>query len=779
MTGAIGRLSAACGLLLAATAGDVAAQPTAAVRHLNRPLAAHIVVPQARSFGAAATQSVQVTEVNVGVVIVEQVATTTMDIHLQNPTSRRLEAELIVPVPDKSAVRGFTFQGAASEPTAELLARSEARQIYDRIVSKMKDPALLEFVGYNLIRSAVFPVEPNGTQKLRLTYEHLLSADGPRVDYVLPRSEAVDYGVPWRVAVKIKSKSPISTVYSPSHQLETTRAADGIVSARIAKDAVTQPGAFRLSYLLDSGGVTASLLAYPDPQIGGGYFLLLAGLPPKPAEHDKIRREVTLVIDRSGSMNGEKLEQAREAALQVLAGLEDGEAFNVITYNQTVDVFSPQPVVKSRESEQNARKFIQGIRPQGGTNIHDALLEALRPTATKDTLPMVLFLTDELPTIGQTSEAAIRNVATKANPYNRRVFTFGVGVDVNTPLLENIAYETRATVNFVLPEEDVEVKVGSVFKKLAGPVFAEPKLQVLTTDGERAPSRVRDVLPQRLPDLFDGDQLVLLGQYSDEEPLVFRVTGNYLGKPREFKFQFDFAAATTRNAFVPRLWASRQIGVLMDGVREAGADPQTLAAVAAGNAAGPVDPKLKELIDEIVRLSLEFGILTEYTAFLAREGTDLSQKDQILAEANRNFYGRAVGTRVGLSSVNQDNNLQYQKAQMCLNTRNEYWDANMQRVAITRVQQVNDRAFYRQQGRWVDSRLVESEQARQPRKTVEFGSPDFMQLVQKLASNNRQGCVSMGGDVVLEVDGEAILIKAPASAPAQAEASSQQQARPQ
>ena len=89
--------------------------------------------------------------------------------------------------------RGFTFQGSASEPTAELLRKEAARQTFDSIVAKMKDPALLEFVGYNLVRSSVFPVEANGTQKVRLTYEHLLTADGDRVDYVLPRSESIGY----------------------------------------------------------------------------------------------------------------------------------------------------------------------------------------------------------------------------------------------------------------------------------------------------------------------------------------------------------------------------------------------------------------------------------------------------------------------------------------------------------------------------------------------------------------------------------------------------------
>ena len=312
-----------------------------------RAPAANVIVPQSRTFGAHGSAMVRVTAVAVGVVVVEQVATTTIDIDLENLTGSRQEAELIVPVPDGVIVRGFSFQGASDEPTAQVLPKTEAQRTYGALVAKIRDPALLEFSGYNLIRSSVFPVLGRGTQKVRLTYEHLLTADGDRVDYVLPRSQSLEYQVPWTVSVKIKAKRPISTVYSPSHTLETKRVSPNVVSVRIAAGAIAAPGPFRLSYLLEGEGVTASMLAYPDSGTGGGYFLLLAGLPaslPKGDSESAVKREVTLVFDRSGSMNGEKLEQVREAARQILAGLEPGEYFNIIAYNEAVDAFSPKPV---------------------------------------------------------------------------------------------------------------------------------------------------------------------------------------------------------------------------------------------------------------------------------------------------------------------------------------------------------------------------------------------------------------------------------------------------
>jgi Ca-activated chloride channel homolog len=742
-------------LAVAAHAGTAQAQTAQ-----GRPWSSHLVVPQARSYAPARSPALEITGVSAGVVIRDRVATTMMEIQLRNPGGARQEAELLVPVPDGAVVRGFAFQGTGAEPSARLLSRDEAREIYDRIVAQARDPALLEFAGFNLVRSSVFPVEPGRTQAVRLTYEHLLAVNGDRVDYVLPRSESVEYTVPWKIAVKISAGTSITAVYSPSHRLKTVRPKPSVAAVELAPDAGTEPGPFRLSFLRERADVSASLFAYPDPKIGGGYFLLLAGLPPQAARPDSggLKREVTLVIDRSGSMRGEKLAQVREAALQVLAGLDEGEAFNIILYNEGVEPFAPKPVRKSRGTIKDGTEFLEGMTARGGTNIHDALLEALKQPPAEGALPIVLFMTDGLATVGQTSEAAIRELALKGNPHARRIFTFGVGVDVNTPLLEKIAYESRATTTFVLPGEDVEVKVAAVFERLKGPVLADPMLAI----GESATRRrARELIPNRIPDLFEGDQIVLLGQYVGLEPLEFTLRGNYRGISRVFQFRLPLDQATTRNGFVPRLWASRKIGLLVDAIREQGGAP----GVVSREAKGATSAATRELVDEIVRLSTEFGILTEYTAFLAREGTDFSQKDKVLFEAENLFRNRAIQTRSGLSSANQDLNNQAQKGISCVNPRNKYWDASMNEVATATVQQVCDLAFYKRREGWVDSRLITSQAGVKPERVITFGSVEFRDLAAKLAREGRQGSIALKGDILMLIDGQRVLIKAPVAQP--------------
>ncbi len=728
--------------------------------HSRRALSSNVVVPQTRAFAIREKTAVQITQVDVGVAILEQVAATTMDISLRNPSRRRLEAELLVPVPDGAAVRGFSFQGAAKEPTAVLLPKDEARKIYNEIVAKVKDPALLEFAGYNVIRSSVFPVDAGGTQRVRLTYENLLHADGQRIDYILPRTEAVSYNIPWNIKVTIRSKHGVTTTYSPSHETKATRVNPNSVIVNVTKNAVREPGSFQLSYLTKAEAVAATLMAYPDPKAGGGYFMLLAAVPPaekNDAAEPAVKRELTIVIDRSGSMNGEKIQQARAAALQVVNGLFDGEAFNIIDYASTISSFASKPVIKDKDSIEKARHYIRQLSSGGGTNLHAALIEALRQKPTDGMLPIVLFLTDGLPTVGVRSEVAIRRAAMKANAHKRRIFTFGVGYDVNAPLLTHIARKSRAVSTFLQPKEDVEVKVSQVYRRLTGPVLSEPKLATLNEKGEVVTDRVSDLMPIELPDVFEGDRLVVFGKYKSDKPLLLRLQGDYRGKPRTFRFEFKLDGATTKNSFVPRLWASRKIAFLIDEIRQAGAaegdNPSAIAATIM------TDPKMQELVDEIVRLSTEFGILTEYTAFLAREGTDLSDTASNNFVANNRLYFRGQRDRSKIGGVNQALNNNVQLQQTFANRHNAYYDRNMNRVQVSRVQQINDRAFFQRGNRWIDSQVVNSKSAIKPDRTIAFGSSEYMKLMDELIKKNRQGTLSLSGEILMRINDENILVK--------------------
>jgi Ca-activated chloride channel homolog len=733
-----------------------------------------MIVPQSRTAGIPRPGGVTVTKVDATISIREQSASTTIDFHLTNSGTRSLEAKLVFPIQSHVVVKGMSFSGLKGEGVAQIMEKDDARKIYDAIVARMRDPALLEFIGHNLIQTSAFPIEPGKTEIVTLAWEELLPVVGDRLEYMLLRSESIEYRTPWHVTATIQSPRGISTVYSPGHELIVTRRAPNAVDVEIDSASRRNPGMFRLTCLFADTDLPATFHAYPEAKTGGGYFLLLAGLPLKSVHRvpsSAVKREVTLVLDRSGSMRGEKIEHVREAALQILSGLEDGEFFNIVVYNESIDAFETQPVMKTAETMRSATQYIENITVRGGTNIHDALLEAFRQTPVPNALPIVLFLTDGLPTVGNTTEKAIRNLVTTANPHNRRVFTFGVGVDVNAPLLERLALDSRAASTFVLPGEDVEVKVGQVFNRLAGPVLTRPEIQVThvargdvsfdgrhnSATGSFARGAVMDMIPDTLPDMFDGDQLIILGRYTGDRPLRFIVTGDYFGEPKEFRFDFDPANASARNAFVARLWAARKIAVLTDAVRQLGGDD----AYHQPGRPTPNDPRVRELVEEIVRLSTEFGILTEYTSFLATDGeASLPPPAVAFDMAEETLRSRGMRERSGIGAVSQSINADTRRGQKTLNYRNEYRNDTMQQASADSVQQVNDLAFYRNKNVWTDSRVVNRNNPL-PSRTVVFGSEAYQEILNQLILENRQGALAMNGDILLDVAGELILVRNP------------------
>lgn len=681
---------------------------------------------------------VEVEGISARVHIRGQMVTTTLDVFLHNPSRAIQESEVVLPVPAGSILRKFSFLGNHPGATATLYPREEARRIYDQIVAKTKDPALLEFIGCDLVKSSVFPVPAHGKQRLQLVWEQMLKADSGRMEYRLPRSEALDYQIPWSFVIDIDD--PDVALYSPSHELYKEN------RTRYTSESSKNPGPFLLAITKSRKDEPAAhLIAYPDQSIGGGYFMLLVN-PPQPGSHAKpIPREVTMVIDRSGSMAGEKMDQVRDAALQILEGLGPKERFNIIAYNEAVTALSEKSLIKDRSNGNMGRAYLDNLLVSGGTNIHDALLEALdQPAPPKGTLPLVLFLTDGLPTVGEVSEKKIRDAMEQHNDARRRIFTIGVGDDVNTPLLNGISRSSRGVYNHILPGEDIELKVASIFRKLGHPSLANPTLQ----SPQR--SRLQDILPSphQLPDVFGEEQLIVLGTYRGKDPLSFQLNAITSEGPQTFPFTFQLDQATAQNAYVSRLWASHKIGNLTEAIRDLGADYS------------PDDPRFKELVDEIVRLSTEFGILTEYTAFLATEGTDFSRENDLREVASTRFHERAVLQRSGRASVNQDFNTKAQIEKKNLNLTNTYFDKDMERQQFGQVNQMNNRAYYKQGNRWVDSKHLQAPQQARPTpdRVVRIGSREFNQLADQLADTNQLGVMALKGERMVQVGGESVLI---------------------
>lgn len=731
--------------------------------------ARNIILPQRRVIRPAdrmARQTVGLEKVNARILVNGRSAVTTLELNVRNDGSSPAEAELLLPVPEGVMVKGFYYGDGKTAWQASLMPAAEARRLYDRIVARRKDPALLEFAGYGAIRTSVFPVPPRSSMKLGIVYEELLTPTEHRLDYVLPRTEALSGGVPWTVRVELApGKDGPGNVFTPSHQMERHELGDGTVVLTLAEERMS-PGPFRLSWQETRGrkgeshaAPDTSIYATPDAEGGkNGYFLAMVGRDGRPGANS-ILREVTLVLDRSGSMRGEKLASMKEAARQIVSGLNPGERFNIITYNEGVNLFEAAPVEKNAASEKAAHAWLDAVVARGGTNVHEALSSALAQPSHEGMLPVVLFLTDGLPTIGRTSEKDIVALAGVGNKAERRIFTIGVGEDVNAPLLRRMAEISGGLPSYVLSGENLEVKLAQVFRRLYGPVFRKVRYTVCSQDGREQPGRVQDAIPSgTLPDIYSGTPAVLAGRYIGTEPFLIKGTCvDRNNEERAFSIVVDpRRIASMKDDFVARLWAARKIGSLETALMDMG---DTFS----GTGMRGTNPKTAELVEEIMRLSRDFGIMSSAASFFADDGSSGSwRREHVLpgSSPRGGLVGRVMQeSREGLDAIALQENAVAKKKELTLNKYNVQMDRRGRTVSFGHTAQIAQNGYFNRNGVWMESTVLSLPAGGRAVKTVQVGTPEYAAVADRLVSTNRQGLLALDGSVMLLLDGETVLMQ--------------------
>lgn len=552
----------------------------------------------------------EVTYHRVTVDIKEQVATTSVDQEFLNPNNARLEGTYLFPLPPGAHIDKFSMDINGRMAEAELLSADKARALYEDIVRRMKDPALLEYVGRDAFKVRIFPIEPNSRKQIKISYTQLLHNDSGLVEYVYPLGTEKFSAAPIRdvsVKVTLDGAEPLKSVYCPSHAAEIRRDGDKRAVVGFEGKDIRPDSDFKLVYSRTPNPLGIDLVCSRAGS-GDGTFMLLAS-PGLTAKTSRIQpKDIALVLDTSGSMAGPKMDQARKALRFCLANLGAEDRFEIVRFSTEAEPLFNGLQPADKEHLDQAGAFVDGLKPIGGTAIGEALDKALALRGGDEARPFhVIFLTDGLPTIGETREDPLVEAVKKANGASTRIFAFGIGTDVNTHLLDRIAAETRAASQYVLPDEDLELKLSSFYTKIAQPVLVSLSLEFTNPE-----VRVTQMHPNTLPDLFNGDMLVVFGRYAGHGPAAVRIKGVFNGKPHEFSADVKFAESAAGNDYVPLLWATRRVGWLLDEIRLRG--------------------ESAELKDEVTTLAREYGIVTPYTAYLIIE--DERRRDVPVVQRN-------------------------------------------------------------------------------------------------------------------------------------------------
>lgn len=661
---------------------------------------------------------------HVNVKINGNVAETYIDQEFYNPSDIMLEGYYIFPIPAGAVIKDFSMIINGKEMHAELMDATKARQIYEDIVRQIKDPALLEYTNQGLFKVRIFPIEPRSNKKVSISYREVLNSDNGMYEYVYPLNTEKFSSKPVKsvsVKVELKTNKEIKNIYSPTHAIDVVNRDNH--SATIAfEEENTKPDIdFQLYYSTDNDDIGLSLLTYKT--IGeDGYFLLTAS-PSFIIDEEQIEpKDIIFVLDVSGSMVGDKMNQAKQALLYCVNNLNRDDGFDIIRFSTEAYSLFGRIEITNETSIKKAEKFIKDLRAVGGTNIEEALNLALKEKGNGSHTHLIVFITDGKPTIGETSDENLLMKIEKLNKQNIRIFTFGIGNEINTHLLDKITEQTKAFRTYISEQEDIEVKISNFYDKVQSPVLTN--LSLSFTGG----IKTFQTYPTNLPDLFKGSSITIFGRYSGSGSSRITLNGTLKDERKSFVLNADFSNENDDYDFIPPLWASRRIGYLLDQIRLNGED--------------------KELVDEITQLAREHGIVTPYTSYLIMEDEEIRIRRNELVdhfqtlprapELRREVEGdfdamklksgdRSITASEELQGLNQASN--YGETKQGSGRMNYKDDKGYERNLTQQVRNIQGRAIYQSGKYWIDSEL--QNQKPKTQKRIQFNSDEYFKLLKE------------------------------------------------
>ena len=649
----------------------------------------------------------------------DMAATTSIDQEFYNPTNRQLEGYYIFPIPVGAVINKFSMFINGKETEAEMLDAKKARSIYEDIVRRNIDPALLEYYQQGLFRVRIFPIEPHSTKRVKISYHQILTSDNGTTEYLYPlNTEKFSARDLQEVVVKVNlsSQFPIKNIYCPTHEVDIVRKGAGQAVISYEARQVRPDRDFSLFFRTDSAKIGMSALTFREPG-DKGFFLLDIAPDFEVKESDIEEKDITFVLDVSGSMAGDKLQQAKKALLFCINNLNKGDRFEVIRFSTEAEALFNGVAWANDENRQKAIRFVENLKAIGGTNIEDALKLALQQKGGMSRPQAVLFITDGKPTINETDEDKLVALVGKRAEGAVRIFTFGIGNEINTHLLDKITARTNAYRSYIGPKEDIEIKISNLYTKIQSPVLTGLKLR------SDSSIRLSQVYPQELPDLFKGASITVLGRYEGSGTRTIILEGRLKGAPVQYEYRLDFADRETRNEFVAPLWAARKVGWLLDQIRLNGEN--------------------KELVDEVIELARKYGIITPYTSYLIVEDEERQVRGNRLRPDQLTFNAPApvvrsemeksysdMKTKEGAGSVAASKGLQSLNDTRSVGGYAQPLETEAgQNRNTQQVRNVLGRAMYQNGKLWIDPAV----QKMKHKQTVQikYGSEEYFKLLKE------------------------------------------------
>jgi Ca-activated chloride channel family protein len=581
------------------------------------------------------------------VTITDQIAVTHVDHVFKNETNSRLEGIFVFPLPEGAVVTELALWIDGDRVVGDVMEKDTARAVYESIVRRNIDPALLEYMGKNVFKLSVFPIEPNGSdmseRRIELTYVELLPYSDERVAYNFRMKTANLSAKPVErasITGTITSQKDILSLSSPTHangtQLSLTREDDrnyafvyGNENAHSESDLTIeyrfQEDAFALNHLVYIPDENEPMF-FDEPD-DDGYFLLWVTPPHDPETVERIPKNVALVADVSSSMSGTRIVQLRKSLSTMVDMLNEEDAFSIIAFSSGVETFSSDMVPATADNKGAAHDYIDRLSEAGMTNYEDALREALKSTWRDSCVNVIVFFTDGKPTWPvETNSTRILTLVKDLNTRDISIFSFGVGDDLDEPFLKTLALQNAGAYYSITSDGAIASILSAFMKRISYPLLKDIAV-------DYGPISEYDVFPRTLPHLFAGTQLSVLGRFRNEGSPVITFSGQQAAERIELVQELDFTGGQPDHPFVPRMWASSKIDYLLGEIELLG--------------------EQQELVDNVKVLGKKYSIITPYTSMLVLEPDEriTSIEDKLRPQPTRFSFSSVVAEHSGLVTL--------------------------------------------------------------------------------------------------------------------------------
>ncbi|MHA2620864.1 MAG: VIT domain-containing protein [bacterium JZ-2024 1] len=642
----------------------------------------------------------------------------TYSLRFKNSTGAPAEGTILIPVPGDVSVERFTMRVGEELLGGELLTAEEARRLYEEIVRRRRDPAILSFVGESALSVRIFPVPPGEERTLEVRWTGILPREGSEFRITLPLKMSLA-GISERISVRVHiySENPLTTVYSPVDGVHIVRDTSRSAVLRYEATGDRAPTIWKALFSTTRDPLDITVIPYRDTG-EDGYALLIIS-PGLPEDESYTPKNFILIADVSGSMAGDKLRNLKEGGRFILHNLRAGDYFNIIAFESRVRLFEESSVPATEANLTRALQFLEALEAVGGTNIYEALVEGLSLPRSANLPTYLLFITDGLPTVGVTRPEEILQAVRKMQTHDRaRIFVLGVGLDVNVALLDLLARENGGASEYVQTGPELEQRLSDLYRKLKSPVVTNARV---TVQGVRA----YDILPADPLDFFAGSQTVVALRYSGYGRAEISLEGNLRGSSFRLSRTTTFPERDLDDPYVVRIWATRKIASLLDEIRLKG--------------------ESRELIDSIIQLSQKYGVMTPYTDFLVLEPGIRAD------EAERRFRSGSLGGGAPGSLARPPSPKAAEQAQAASQDLARLAQSYTVTTSEPHLKVCNARSFIFRNNRWEEltfSEVMRSNPSLKPIKLA-FLSDEYFTLVNQ--HPDLKECFSISGDLVVKV----------------------------